>query len=608
MRLDERESAEAILNRISHQGWAVFLNSADGSEFRLRLDSFRGVMRRLRIPGGVGKGKPVSEFLDVYGSRFLSDESVGPWVREMLIRALPSKAWNKLSKVFRETSGERAENLHGLATQRGKGSRVMAEYWHSGSIWARKFCNIVGLPKNFSRLRGKPHHEEEDVVPFDALGPLHDFQEEVYQSLMDMLKGGLGQSAMLSLPTGAGKTRAGVEAICDYIAVSCESGNLNGRNIVLWIAHSNELLMQAWESFKQVWQVPPRRDRPVHRPSSLKLIRLWGGAKIESVIEKIQTADSPVILLAGIDQLGSWNRVYENPEDTVRSDRMICVVVDEAHSAITSEYSAVLKKLGLRQERVWKVPPKAPLVFGLSATPWRNTDDTHQSLMRYFQRRLLRPETLGGRPISELQKRGILSNVRWEKLKITDTPAMSPGQRRRFVEFHEIPKDYLEQLGRESSRNARIVERLKKFPKKSKVLVFACSIFHAEMLALLFNRVCGNGSAAVVTGETPRAERLDAIERFRSGDLRFLCNVGVLTMGFDAPKTDVVCITRPTTSPTLYEQMVGRGLRGPKNGGTEQCHVLDVQDEGLPEGIQSYGRVKKLWDSVGRKEGGPNGH
>ena len=86
------------------------------------------------------------------------------------------------------------------------------------------------------------------------------------------------------------------------------------------------------------------------------------------------------------------------------------------------------------------------------------------------------------------------------------------------------------------------------------------------------------------------------IERFRDGGLRFLCNVGVLTTGFDAPRADVVCMTRPTASAVLYEQMVGRGLRGPRNGGTARCLVLDVQDDGMPEGILSYGRVLDLWD------------
>jgi len=48
-------------------------------------------------------------------------------------------------------------------------------------------------------------------------------------------------------------------------------------------------------------------------------------------------------------------------------------------------------------------------------------------------------------------------------------------------------------------------------------------------------------------------------------------------------------------SEALYEQMVGRGLRGPKNGGTEKCLILDVQDTNMPEGIQSYGRYIHKW-------------
>ncbi len=99
----------------------------------------------------------------------------------------------------------------------------------------------------------------------------------------------------------------------------------------------------------------------------------------------------------------------------------------------------------------------------------------------------------------------------------------------------------------------------------------------------------------MVTGETPRAERVAAIERFRSGEVRFLCNVGVLTTGFDAPATDVVCVARPTTSIALYEQMIGRGLRGPLNGGTKSCRVIDVQDDGLPQEILSYERVISTW-------------
>jgi superfamily II DNA or RNA helicase len=57
-----------------------------------------------------------------------------------------------------------------------------------------------------------------------------------------------------------------------------------------------------------------------------------------------------------------------------------------------------------------------------------------------------------------------------------------------------------------------------------------------------------------------------------------LCNYGVLTTGFDAPKTDAIVISRPVFSPVRYMQMVGRGLRGEKNGGTATCRVVTVLD------------------------------
>ncbi len=79
-------------------------------------------------------------------------------------------------------------------------------------------------------------------------------------------------------------------------------------------------------------------------------------------------------------------------------------------------------------------------------------------------------------------------------------------------------------------------------------------------------------------GSTRPAMRRSLIERFRRGELSVLCNYGVLTTGFDAPKVRCVVVARPTASPILYEQMVGRGMRGPEFGGTERCLVIDVND------------------------------
>ncbi len=85
-------------------------------------------------------------------------------------------------------------------------------------------------------------------------------------------------------------------------------------------------------------------------------------------------------------------------------------------------------------------------------------------------------------------------------------------------------------------------------------------------------------SSACITAKTRSSTRRGLIERFRSGAVSTLCNYGVLTTGFDAPSVRCVVVARPTASRILYEQMIGRGLRGPLFGGTEECLVIDVDD------------------------------
>jgi superfamily II DNA or RNA helicase len=217
--------------------------------------------------------------------------------------------------------------------------------------------------------------------------------------------------------------------------------------------------------------------------------------------------------------------------------------------------------------------------------------------VRFFGQRLLRPGSLGNRPISTLVRKRVLARVVCDHITVDTGQAMTAGQRRRFERYKELPADFLEQLGRDPVRNAKILNKLRQLPKRSRVLVFACSVKHAQALAMMLNEDLGPDVARVVTGETPRAERFAVIDEFRRGDgVRFLVNVGVLTTGFDAPKVDVVCLARPTASSLLYEQMVGRGLRGPRNGGTASCRVIDVQDRGLPDEVLSYARVLDLWE------------
>jgi len=91
------------------------------------------------------------------------------------------------------------------------------------------------------------------------------------------------------------------------------------------------------------------------------------------------------------------------------------------------------------------------------------------------------------------------------------------------------------------------------------VLIFAAGVAHARHVRRVLGELgqeCG-----FVCGETPAAERAETLARFREGALKYLVNVNVLTTGFDAPNIDCVAMLRPTNSPGLYYQMVGRSFR-----------------------------------------------
>jgi len=102
-----------------------------------------------------------------------------------------------------------------------------------------------------------------------------------------------------------------------------------------------------------------------------------------------------------------------------------------------------------------------------------------------------------------------------------------------------------------------------------------------------------------VTSDTRASTRRFLIEEFRAGRVSVLCNYGVLTTGFDAPRVRAVVVARPTTSPVLYEQMIGRGLRGPRFGGTDECLVIDVLDNIRFGGHVAYMRYDEYWTGAG---------
>jgi len=107
------------------------------------------------------------------------------------------------------------------------------------------------------------------------------------------------------------------------------------------------------------------------------------------------------------------------------------------------------------------------------------------------------------------------------------------------------------------------------------VMIFAATVMHAQEILTYLPAE----QSALITGDTSNAERDKLINQFKAKKIKYLVNISVLTTGFDAPHVDFIAILRPTESVSLYQQIVGRGLR--LNEGKTDCLVIDYAGNGF---------------------------
>lgn len=458
--------------------------------------------------------------------------------------------------VSDEEIAELALAVHGVEVlQRHK--EVLAEHglnppgqW-AGRRNAVEFVTDLGFAAAYAGFEKRTPPATLEIDGRPDIPRLHDFQDVVVADTRQMLRGdGKALRGLISLPTGAGKTRVTVEALVRALA----DGDI--ASPVLWIAQTEELCEQAVQTWGEIWQgLGPRRR--------LTLSRLWGG------YEAARADYGEQVVVATIQKLDAG--VFSKPSYHWLRDTTRAIVIDEAHSSIGDSYERMRRWHGDSGNE-----DSVPLI-GLTATPFRNTnvEETEALAKRYGYNRLEERALPSATAYPKLQDLEILSRVDHETLQGHELELTS-AELDQLRRFRRLPDRATVRLGENVDRNRMLLDHVTGLDSSWPVLMFAASVEHAQIMAALLTRQ--GIPAAAISGEMDRGARRHYIREFRSGALRVLTNFNVLTAGFDAPKIRALYIARPTYSANMYQQMVGRGLRGPKNGGTERCLLVNVED------------------------------
>ena len=329
--------------------------------------------------------------------------------------------------------------------------------------------------------------------------------------------------ALLYHATGTGKT---VTAVMD-------SKHCGGRT--LFLAHTQELVNQAADTFGQ----------------------LWPEVTVGRYMEAIKEPDAHVVC-------GSVQSVALHLED-FREDAFSYLIVDEAHHAAADTYQKILAHF------------HPAFTLGLTATPER-TDD-NRAILDIFKNTAHKLDIRTAVEIGELVPiRCIRIHTNIDLTKV------------RFNSVQYNIRD-LESKIYVPERNRLIVDTWLQYVRDKRTVVFCASVRHAEQITELFRQA--GVSAAAVSGGMKPAERREFQDKFVGREILVLCACDLLNEGWDCPEIEVLFMARPTMSRVLYTQQLGRGMR--LFPGKESLMVFDFVDNASQYNMpQSLHRLFKL--------------
>ncbi|MCC4831464.1 DEAD/DEAH box helicase [Shewanella sp. 10N.7] len=373
---------------------------------------------------------------------------------------------------------------------------------------------------------------------------LRDYQQDSVNAAITHFKKS-NDSAVLVLPTGAGKS-----------IVIAELARI-ARGNVLVLTHVKELVAQNAEKVALLTEEASIYSAGLNQKKAVG----------KTVVASVQSA-------------------ARAPEKFTQVFSL--VIIDECHRVSNDENSQYWQLL----EHLKKQNPQLKLL-GLTATPYRlglgwifrhhyhgKVGNTEKPIFE---------QCIFELPMRPLIKQGYLTAPKiFDGLSAQyDFSQVTPSETGEFPQ-KEVD-DLLNHQGRATT--AIIKQVLQLAEQRKGVLIFAATVRHAkEIIKLLAD------DAALITADTPHIERDEIISRFKQQQLKFIVNVAVLTTGFDAPHVDLIAILRPTASVSLFQQMIGRGLRLAPN--KPDCLVIDYAANGYDLYFPEVGQVKTNSKSV----------
>jgi len=413
------------------------------------------------------------------------------------------------------------------------------------------------------RARAARSSREPAAHQHEALSKLHAW----YRSRPASDRGGI-----LALPTGSGKTFTTVRFLCQE--------PLSDGYKVLWLAHTHHLLEQAIDAFGAV-EAGPGGALEVGRiaePRNQLDVRVVSATPGHFPVNTISSADDVVVATLQT-VVAAYNRGHEKLTSFLDSaDGKLIVVFDEAHHAPAPSYCKLLERLREAYPQLY--------LLGLTATP-TFTDERRQGWLK----KLFPQDVLFTVSRSRLIAAGVLSKPHFENCRTEIAVELNEADYQRWLSsYGDLPEDVVTQLAENQQRNDVIADTYVEGRERyGKTIFFADRWFQCDYLRealqkrgvradVVYSHVDTNLGSSDERNRRSKDENSRVLQQFRNGELDVIINVRMLTEGTDVPSVKSVFLTRQTTSAILLTQMIGRALRGPLFGGTDDAHIVSFID------------------------------